>query len=144
MSKNNLVSYFYLLYIFFPIGKLTLAYGSAFLVKNGSQGRCLSHKFSVVNQTCTRSFEMPIPAESVAISASRPKRDELPDADQERGTDVSALSCRSGRPRADDHLTLNGISVFRGLCLGTAGRDTPVGFGPWLGQGGYLLLEQGT
>lgn len=87
---------------------------------------------------------MPISSASVAISASGPKRDELPDADQERGTDVTALSCRSGRPRVDDYLTLNGVSVYRGLCLGMAGRDTPVGFGPWIGQGRYLLLEQGT
>lgn len=58
-----------------------------------------------------------------------PKRYELSDADWEIVADLLTVHRRTGRPRADDRLMLNG--VLWGLCSGAAWRDMPEQFGPW-------------
>ncbi|WOL26146.1 IS5 family transposase [Pseudomonas fragi] len=57
------------------------------------------------------------------------KRYELPDAAWDLVADIFTKNQRTGRPRADDRLMLNGILwVF---CSGAAWRDMPERFGPW-------------
>lgn len=58
------------------------------------------------------------------------KRYELPDAAWELVADLFIEVRRSGRPKADDRLMLNGI--LWGLCSVAAWRDMPERFGPWL------------
>lgn len=57
------------------------------------------------------------------------KRYELPDAAWDLVADIFHEPRRSGRPRADDRLMLNGILWV--LCSGAAWRDMPERFGPW-------------
>ena len=54
---------------------------------------------------------------------------EIPDAAWELVADLFELPRRSGRPRADDRLMLNGVLWV--LCSGAAWRDMPERFGPW-------------
>lgn len=56
------------------------------------------------------------------------KRYELPDAAWDLVTDIFYEPRRSGRPRADDRLMLNGVHWV--LCSGAAWRDMPEHFGP--------------
>ncbi len=58
-----------------------------------------------------------------------PKRYELSDADWEIVADLFAEHRRTGRPRVDDRLMLNGVLWV--LCSGAAWRDMPERFGPW-------------
>jgi len=58
-----------------------------------------------------------------------PKRYELSDADWEIVADLFAAHRRTGRPRIDDRLMLNGVLWV--LCSGAAWRDMPERFGPW-------------
>ena len=57
------------------------------------------------------------------------KRYELPDAPWDLVADIFYESRRSGRPRTDDRLMLNGVHWV--LCSGTAWRDMAERFGPW-------------
>lgn len=57
------------------------------------------------------------------------KRYELSDAGWELVADLFEGSRRTGRPRADDRLMLNGVLWV--LCSGAAWRDMPERFGPW-------------
>ncbi|NNA00364.1 IS5 family transposase [Pseudomonas lundensis] len=57
------------------------------------------------------------------------KRYELPDAAWDLVADIFTKNQRTGRPRADDRLMLNGILWV--LCSGAAWRDMPERFGPW-------------
>ncbi|MNH31124.1 hypothetical protein D3C79_914590 [compost metagenome] len=57
------------------------------------------------------------------------KRYEIPDAAWELVADLFDQPRRSGRPRADDRLMLNGVLWV--LCSGAAWRDMPERFGPW-------------
>jgi transposase len=57
------------------------------------------------------------------------KRYEIPDASWELVADFFEQPRRSGRPRADDRLMLNGVLWV--LCSGAAWRDMPERFGPW-------------
>ncbi|CAK9888268.1 IS5 family transposase [Pseudomonas wadenswilerensis] len=57
------------------------------------------------------------------------KRYEIPDAAWELVADLFEQPRRSGRPRADDRLMLNGVLWV--LCSGAAWRDMPERFGPW-------------
>ncbi len=57
------------------------------------------------------------------------KRYELPDAAWDLVADIFYEPRRSGRPRADDRLMLNGVLWV--LCSGAAWRDMPERFGPW-------------
>ena len=57
------------------------------------------------------------------------KRYEIPDASWELVADLFEQPRHSGRPRADDRLTLNGVLWV--LCSGAAWRDMPERFGPW-------------
>ncbi|MNJ11277.1 hypothetical protein D3C77_54470 [compost metagenome] len=57
------------------------------------------------------------------------KRYEIPDASWELVADLFEQPRRSGRPRADDRLMLNGVLWV--LCSGAAWRDMPERFGPW-------------
>lgn len=57
------------------------------------------------------------------------KRYEIPDAAWELVADLFGQPRRSGRPRADDRLMLNGVLWV--LCSGAAWRDMPERFGPW-------------
>ena len=57
------------------------------------------------------------------------KRYELPDAAWGLVADIFYETRRSGRPRADDRLMLNGVLWV--LCSGAAWRDMPERFGPW-------------
>ena len=58
------------------------------------------------------------------------KRYEIPDAAWDLVADIFDEPHRSGRPRADDRLMLNGGLWV--LCSGAAWRDMPERFGPWL------------
>ncbi|MCO7568336.1 IS5 family transposase, partial [Pseudomonas sp. S 311-6] len=53
----------------------------------------------------------------------------LSDADWEIVADLFTAPRRTGRPRADDRLMLNGVLWV--LCSGAAWRDMPERFGPW-------------
>lgn len=57
------------------------------------------------------------------------KRYELPDAAWDLVADIFYEPRRSGRPRTDDRLMLNGVLWV--LCSGAAWRDMPERFGPW-------------
>ena len=57
------------------------------------------------------------------------KRYELPDAAWDLVADIFYEPRRSGRPRANDRLMLNGVLWV--LCSGAAWRDMPERFGPW-------------
>lgn len=57
------------------------------------------------------------------------KRYELPDAAWDLVADTFTQTRRTGRPRADDRLMLNGI--FWIPISGAAWRDMPERFGPW-------------
>ena len=57
------------------------------------------------------------------------KRYELPDAAWDLVADIFDEPRRSGRPRTDDRLMLNGVLWV--LCSGAAWRDMPERFGPW-------------
>ncbi|MBK3433128.1 IS5 family transposase [Pseudomonas sp. CCI1.1] len=57
------------------------------------------------------------------------KRYELPDAAWDLVAAIFTKNQRTGRPRADDRLMLNGILWV--LCSGAAWRDMPERFGPW-------------
>nr|WP_225776508.1 IS5 family transposase [Pseudomonas sp. Marseille-Q5115] len=57
------------------------------------------------------------------------KRYELPDAAWDLVADIFTKNQRTGRPRTDDRLMLNGILWV--LCSGAAWRDMPERFGPW-------------
>lgn len=57
-----------------------------------------------------------------------PKRYETSDADWEIVADLFTAHRRTGRPRADDRLMLNGVLWM--LCSGAAWRDMPERFGP--------------
>ena len=54
---------------------------------------------------------------------------ELPNAAWDLVADIFNESRRSGRPRTDDRLMLNGVLWV--LCSGAAWRDMPERFGPW-------------
>ena len=54
---------------------------------------------------------------------------ELPDAAWDLVADIFNESRRSGCPRTDDRLMLNGVLWL--LCSGAAWRDMPERFGPW-------------
>ena len=56
------------------------------------------------------------------------KRYKLPDAAWDLVADIFYETRRSGRPRADDRLMLNGVLWV--LCSGAAWRDMPEHFGP--------------
>ena len=56
------------------------------------------------------------------------KRYELPDAAWDLVADIFDEPRRSGRPRTDDRLMLNGVLWV--LCSGAAWRDMPERFGP--------------
>lgn len=58
-----------------------------------------------------------------------PKRYELSDEHWDIVADLFATSQRTGRPRVDDRLMLNGVLWV--LCSGAAWRDMPERFGPW-------------
>lgn len=57
------------------------------------------------------------------------KRYEIPDAAWELVADIFTKHRRTGRPRTDDRLMLNGVLWV--LCSGAAWRDMPERFGPW-------------
>lgn len=57
------------------------------------------------------------------------KRYELPDAAWDLVADIFDEPRRSGRPRTDDRVMLNGVLWV--LCSGAAWRDMPERFGPW-------------
>lgn len=57
------------------------------------------------------------------------QRYEISDADWELVSDLFNSPRRTGRPRVDDRLMLNG--VFWVLCSGAAWRDMPERYGPW-------------
>ncbi|PXX57934.1 transposase, partial [Pseudomonas sp. LAMO17WK12:I9] len=57
------------------------------------------------------------------------KRYELSDASWEMIEDLITQDQKTGRPRNDDRLMLNGILWV--LCSGAAWRDMPERFGPW-------------
>lgn len=57
------------------------------------------------------------------------KRYELSDASWEMIEDLITQDQKTGRPRHDDRLMLNGILWV--LCSGAARRDMPERFGPW-------------
>jgi transposase len=56
------------------------------------------------------------------------QRYEISDADWELVADLFHTHRRTGRPRADDRLMLNGVSWV--LCSGTTCRDMPERYGP--------------
>ncbi|QXH49595.1 IS5 family transposase [Pseudomonas fakonensis] len=58
-----------------------------------------------------------------------PKRYELSDEHWGIVADLFATNQRTGRPRVDDRLMLNGVLWV--LCSGAAWRDMPERFGPW-------------
>ena len=57
------------------------------------------------------------------------KRYELSDSSWEMIEDLITQNQKTGRPRNDDRLMLNGILWV--LCSGAAWRDMPERFGPW-------------
>ncbi|CRM38996.1 Transposase [Pseudomonas sp. 37 R 15] len=57
------------------------------------------------------------------------KRYEIPNAAWELVADIFTEYRRTGRPRTDDRLMLNGVLWV--LCSGAAWRDMPERFGPW-------------
>lgn len=57
------------------------------------------------------------------------QRYEISDADWELVADLFNTPRRTGRPRTDDRLMLNG--VFWVLCSGATWRDMPERYGPW-------------
>ena len=57
------------------------------------------------------------------------KRHELPGAAWNLVAEILYESRRSGRPRTDDRLMLNGVLWV--LCSGAAWRDMPERFSPW-------------
>lgn len=57
------------------------------------------------------------------------KRYELPDIAWDLITDIFTQARRTGRPRIDDRLILNGVPWV--LCSGAVWRDMPERFGPW-------------
>ena len=57
------------------------------------------------------------------------QRYEISDADWELVADLFNTPRRTGRPRDDDRLMLNG--VFWVLCSGATWRDMPERYGPW-------------
>ena len=57
------------------------------------------------------------------------QRYEISDSDWELVADLFNTPRRTGRPRADDRLMLNG--VFWVLCSGATWRDMPERYGPW-------------
>ncbi|RMV35781.1 hypothetical protein ALP13_200017 [Pseudomonas syringae pv. maculicola] len=57
------------------------------------------------------------------------KRYELPDTPWDLVADIFTQPRRTGRPRVDDRLMLNGVLWV--LCSGAAWRDMPERFGPW-------------
>ena len=57
------------------------------------------------------------------------KRYELSDVAWDLVADLFVENRRTGRPRADDRLMLNGVLWV--LCSGAAWRDMPERFGPW-------------
>jgi len=57
------------------------------------------------------------------------KRYELPDMAWDLVADIFTQARRTGRPRVDDRLMLNGVLWV--LCSGAAWRDMPERFGPW-------------
>lgn len=57
------------------------------------------------------------------------QRYEISDADWELVSDLFNSPRRTGRPRADDRVMLNG--VFWVLCSGASWRDMPERYGPW-------------
>lgn len=57
------------------------------------------------------------------------KRYELSDACWEMIEDIITQDQKTGRPRSNDRLMLNGILWV--LCSGAAWRDMPERFGPW-------------
>ncbi|WJR26037.1 IS5-like element ISPsp10 family transposase [Pseudomonas mosselii] len=57
------------------------------------------------------------------------KRYELSDAEWEIVADLFTAHRRTGRPRVDDRLMLNGVLWV--LCSGATWRDMPERFGPW-------------
>lgn len=57
------------------------------------------------------------------------RRYELPEEAWELIADLFSRPQRTGRPRRDDRLMLNGL--FWVLCSGAAWRDLPERFGPW-------------
>ena len=57
------------------------------------------------------------------------QRYEISDADWELVSDLFNSPRRTGRPRVDDRLMLNG--VFWVLCSGGTWRDMPERYGPW-------------
>lgn len=57
------------------------------------------------------------------------KRYELSDAEWEIVVDLFTVHRRTGRPRVDDRLMLNGVLWV--LCSGATWRDMPERFGPW-------------
>ena len=57
------------------------------------------------------------------------KRYELSDAEWEIVADLFSAHRRTGRPRVDDRLMLNGVLWV--LCSGATWRDMPERFGPW-------------
>ena len=56
------------------------------------------------------------------------KRYELPDMAWDLVADIFTQARRTGRPRVDDRLMLNGVLWV--LCSGAAWRDMPERFGP--------------
>lgn len=58
-----------------------------------------------------------------------PKRYGLSDEHWDVVADLFATNQRTGRPRVDDRLMLNGVLWV--LCSGAAWRDMPERFGPW-------------
>lgn len=57
------------------------------------------------------------------------KRYELDDASWEMIEDLIAQDQKTGRPRSNDRLMLNGVLWV--MCSGAAWRDMPERFGPW-------------
>ena len=57
------------------------------------------------------------------------RRYEIPDSSWDLIADLFEQKRRSGRPRADDRLMLNGVLWV--LCSGAAWRDMSDRFGPW-------------
>jgi transposase len=57
------------------------------------------------------------------------KRYELDDASWEMIEDIIIQNQKTGRPRSNDRLMLNGVLWV--MCSGAAWRDMPERFGPW-------------